>query len=93
MRGVCDLSKLPNSLTYRNSGTGTFEGIYFHDHSRVSFTWTGSWTGDAVSGQSIGVFDVKSSDGCTFRLTFDGYVSVDTSFGGYNGKWIRGCRS
>jgi hypothetical protein len=92
MRALCDFSKLPISLTYRISGTGTFEGIYFHDQSRVSLTWTGFWTGDAISGQSIGVFDFKSSDGCTFRLTFDGYVSFHTSFGGYNGKWVRGCR-
>ncbi len=98
MSTSCDQSKLPLSLPYRNSGTGTFDGVFFGDQSQGSFTWKGTWTGDAISGQSIGVFDITSARGdptwgcTTLRLAFDGYVNFATSVGGYHGTWIHGCK-
>lgn len=97
METTCDQSKMPHSLPYRTTGSGTFTGSFFGDHSTGSFTWTGTWTGDAISGQAIGVFEIVASDGdaswgCSSgRLTFTGYVNVAVSFGGYNGTWVHGC--
>ena len=99
MTATCDKSKLPDSLPYRAAGSGTFDGVYFGDKSRGSFSWSGAWTGDAISGQATGVFDITSSSGdptwrcSSLHLTFDGYVSFATSFGGYRGIWYHGCKS
>jgi len=99
MTARCDTSKLPNSMPVTNSGTGTLDVIYARDHSRGSFAWKGTWTLEFISGQIQGVFDITSASGdptfrcSTLHLTFDGYITNATAFGGYTGKWIHGCRT
>lgn len=98
MTARCDARDLPNSMNVTNTGTGTLGVIYWRDKSRGSFTWKGTWTVDVVSGASRGVFDATSAGGdptfgcSTLHLTFDGYLTLATAFGGYTGKWIHGCR-
>jgi hypothetical protein len=99
MTTVCDQSKFPSSVPYRAAGTGTFDGVYFGDGSRGSFTWKGVWRGDEISQQLIGDFDVTSSSGdptwrcTTLHLSYSGIVNAATGFGGYRGTWIHKCRS
>ena len=100
MKVQCDLSKLPGSLPFRAWGAGTFDGVYFGDGSRGSLTWKGVWTGDQVSGQLVGDFDIASSSGdatwrcSTLHLAFAGVQTPGgPGFGGYRGTWVHGCKS
>ena len=100
MTAYCGVDRLPSSLPFRGAGSGTFDGVYFADGSRGSFTWKGVWTGEALSGQLIGDFDITSSSGdptwrcSTLHLKFDGLlVNAVTGFGGYRGTWNHGCKS
>lgn len=98
MTASCDPGQLPNHLRYHVTGVGTMTGAYFGDHSQGTLTWTGHWDGDMVSGESIGVFEITGGSGdrtfgCSSgRLTFAGYTTLVTSFGGYSGTWVHNCR-
>ena len=95
----CDLSKLPGSFPYRLVTSGTIDGVYAGDGSRGSFTFKGVGAGEVVSGQFVGDYDITSSTGdptwrcSTLHLSFDGIANPFTSFGGYRGTWIHGCKS
>ena len=95
----CDRSKLPGSLPYRVVTSGTIDGVYAGDGSRGSFTFKGVGNGEAVSEQFVGDYDITSSSGdptwrcTTLHLSFDGIANPFTSFGGYRGTWIHGCKS
>ena len=95
----CDLSKLPASAPYHLITSGTIDAVYFGDGSRGSFTFKGVGTGEAVSGQFFGDYDITSSSGdptwrcSTLHLSLAGIANPATSFGGYRGTWIHKCRS
>jgi hypothetical protein len=98
-KAQCDLSKFPRSLPYHLTTGGTIDAVYFGDGSRGSFTFKGVGTGEGVSGQFFGDYDITSSSGdptwrcTTLHLSFDGIANPFTSFGGYRGTWIHGCKS
>lgn len=100
MTTSCDTSYLPEHLYYHASGVGTLTGVASGNHSRGSLTWTGTWDGDAISGESTGRFFITGGSGdptfgCSSgRLTFDGSLvaAEATGFGGYSGSWVHGCR-
>jgi hypothetical protein len=97
MTASCDTTQLPKHLRYHSSGKGTLSGVYFGDLSHGTLTWTGHWDGDMISGESTGVFEITGGGGdATFRcssghLTFAGYTTAPTSFGGWSGSWVHGC--
>lgn len=95
MTGTVDLA----TGDYVATATTEFTGTWLVEGSHGKLFWTESMTGNLITGEFSGTFDIVRGSGdpafeCSSgHFTWSGFSPAFASYGGYSGTWIHGCPS